>query len=60
MLFVWWLVGETTVALLLISTGVIGFERTKKLLRTVRFGIRIVRVTVAGVGTVLVRSKNST
>ena len=41
MLFVWWLVGETTLALLLISTGVIGFERAKKLPRwTVRFGIR--------------------
>ena len=43
MLFVWWLVGETTLALLLISTGVIGFERAKKLpRRTVRIGIRIV------------------
>jgi len=53
MLFVnWWPVGQTTLALLLISAGVIGFQKARKLpRRTVRFGFRIVCVAVAGVGT---------
>lgn len=55
MLFInWWLVGETTLALLMIAAGVIGFGKAGKLPRRIaRLGIRVVCVPVATVGTLL-------
>ena len=55
MLFVnWWLLGEITLGLLMIATGVIGFRKAGRLPgRIARVGIRTVCVSVAGVGTLL-------
>ena len=55
MLFInWWRVSETSLALLLIAAGVIGFGKAGKLPRRIaRLGIRVVCVPVAVVGTLL-------
>jgi hypothetical protein len=55
MLFIdWEIVGETTLALLLIAGGVIGFRSARKLRwRTARFGIRLMCMPLAGAGTLL-------
>lgn len=52
MLFInWWRADETTLALLMIAVGLIGFTKARKLpWRTARVGIRIVSAPVAGVG----------
>ncbi len=53
MLFInWWMVGETALAIFMIAVGVIGFRRAGKLHRGLaRFGIRLMSVPLAGVGT---------
>lgn len=53
MLFVnWWLVAETTLVLLVIAAGVVGFTKARNLRqRVLRIGVRTVCVPVAGVGT---------
>jgi hypothetical protein len=53
MMFInWWVVGETTLALLMITIGVIGFRKARTFRRWVaRFGIRLVCVPLAGMGT---------
>ena len=55
MLFVnWWLVGETTLAVLMIAAGAIGFRKVKKLpLSITRFGVRLVCVPIAATGILL-------
>lgn len=50
----WWMVSETTLALFMIAGGVIGFRKARKLSqRLARFGIRLVCVPLAGMGTLL-------
>jgi hypothetical protein len=55
MVFVnWWLVGETTLALLMIAAGVIGFGKAGKLpQRIARLGIRVACAPLAMAGTLL-------
>lgn len=55
MLFInWWLVGETTLALLMIAAGVIALNKANRFPRQIaRFGIRMVCLPVAGLGTLL-------
>ena len=55
MVFVnWWLVGETTLAVLLIAAGSVGFAKAKILpQRILTLGVRAVCVPVAGLGTIL-------
>ena len=48
----WWTVGEIILALLMIATGVFGFRKARRLHQPfARFGVRLVSVPLAGVGT---------
>ena len=52
MFFDWWIVGEIVLALLMIAAGVFGFRKARKLhQRFARFGLRLVSLPLAGVGT---------
>ena len=51
----WWVVSETTLALLMMAAGVIGFTKASKVpQRLARFGIRLVSLPLAGIGTLFV------
>ncbi|MGP8270028.1 MAG: hypothetical protein ACLQLH_08175 [Terracidiphilus sp.] len=53
MFFDLWIVGEIILALLMIAAGVFGFKKARKLHhRFARFGLRLVSMPLAGVGTV--------
>lgn len=53
--FNWWIVGEMILALLIAAVGVFGLRKARKLRqRFVRFGVRLVSLPLAGIGTLSV------
>lgn len=55
MLFInWWLMTESTVALLMISAGIIGLSKVKNQTRSLaRVGIRLICIPLTGLGTLV-------